>query len=276
MRIAILGLGIIGSRAAVNLQSNPNHEVRLWSRSSRGLPGEVDSVAAAIDGAEAIACYLKDSSAIRQVMAEIERAATTSPTLLNHSTIDLDTTRWLAERCSSLGWGFLDAPFTGSRDAAQNGQLVYYVGGAPDAIEAFTPVLMETGREVIPCGEAGTATILKLVTNLISACTVQAMAEALATATKHGIAPEALISAVGSNACGSPLAQMKLPTMAAGEFETHFSLSNMLKDSRYVLELAEGLETPAIKAVSQRMGELCDQGMAELDYSTLAKPYLDS
>jgi 3-hydroxyisobutyrate dehydrogenase-like beta-hydroxyacid dehydrogenase len=276
MKIAVLGLGIIGSRAAANLQSNPDHEVRLWSRTARGIPAEKVSIAAAVDGVEAIACYLKDSEALRQVMAEIELSANTSPTLLNHSTIDLETTRWLADRCASLGWGFLDAPFTGSRDAAQNRQLVYYVGGALDTIEAFKPILMETGREVIPCGEPGTATILKLVTNLISACSVQAMAEALATATKHGIAPEALISAVGSNACGSPLANMKLPTMAAGEFDTHFSLSNMLKDSRYVLDLAQGLETPAIKAVSQRMGELCDQGMAELDYSALAKPYLDT
>ncbi|MGE9270175.1 MAG: NAD-binding protein, partial [Verrucomicrobiales bacterium] len=126
------------------------------------------------------------------------------------------------------------------------------------------------------CGEVGSATILKLVTNLISACSVQAMAEAMATARKHGIASDKLITAVTSNACGSLLAEMKLPSMANQDYDTHFSLANMLKDSRYALELAAGLDTPAIEAVSKRIAELCDQGMAELDYAALAKPYQNS
>jgi 3-hydroxyisobutyrate dehydrogenase-like beta-hydroxyacid dehydrogenase len=64
--------------------------------------------------------------------------------------------------------------------------------------------------------------------------------------------------------------------MVAGNFETHFSLSNMGKDSRYVLALAEsaGLATPAIQAVSRRMAELCAAGLGDLDYSALAQPYL--
>ena len=76
---------------------------------------------------------------------------------------------------------------------------------------------------------------------------------------------------------GSPLTAMKFPTMLAGNYETHFSLSNMGKDSRYMLALAEaaGLETPGIAAVSRRMAELCEAGLGNLDYSALAKPYLD-
>jgi 3-hydroxyisobutyrate dehydrogenase-like beta-hydroxyacid dehydrogenase len=72
------------------------------------------------------------------------------------------------------------------------------------------------------------------------------------------------------------LAAMKLPAMAAGNFETHFSLANMSKDSRYMLDLAEsaGLDAPAIAAVSKRMGELSAQGLADLDFSAVAKPYL--
>jgi 3-hydroxyisobutyrate dehydrogenase-like beta-hydroxyacid dehydrogenase len=61
-----------------------------------------------------------------------------------------------------------------------------------------------------------------------------------------------------------------------GDFETHFSLSNMGKDSRYMLDLARsaGLETPAIAAVSKRMGELDASGLGGLDYSAVVKPYL--
>lgn len=274
MRIAVLGLGIIGSRAAANLRKNPDHQVRCWNRTSKGLEGEQESLGEAVVGAEIIALYLKDSTAAREVMAELESKVSDPVTLLNHSTIDLESTQWLAKRCHELGWSFLDAPFTGSRDAAEAGELVYYVGGRSEIIDRLNPTLLETGRKVIRCGEAGSATILKLVTNLVSACTVQALAEAMATAGKHGIPPEALTDAIGSNACGSPLAAMKLPSMARGDFDTHFSLSNMLKDSRYALALADGLETPAIQAVSKRMEELADKGWGQLDYSALAKPYL--
>ena len=276
MRVAVLGLGIIGSRAAANLQKNPDHQVTYWNRSPKGIVGEISDLTQAVEHAEIIALYLKDGPAVRDVAGRIFEAVSEKPALLNHSTVDLATTHWLAEECAKRGWSFLDAPFTGSREAAAGSQLVYYAAGDSSLLEQMTPFLLETGKSVIPCGEAGRATIIKLVTNLVSACTVQALSEALATATRHGIEPETFTAAVAGNACGSPLAALKLPTMASGDFETHFSLGNMLKDSRYVLELAEGLKTPAIQAVSERMAELCESGLGDQDYSSLAAPYLHS
>jgi 3-hydroxyisobutyrate dehydrogenase-like beta-hydroxyacid dehydrogenase len=272
--IAVLGLGIIGSRVASHLEKAGR--VRTWNRTPKGLPNEAASVEEAVADADLVLLYLKDATATREVAARIFAAPPHERVLVNHATIDLPTTRWLTDECAARGIGFLDCPFTGSREAAAAGALVYYPGGPDQLIDRVEPVLLRSGKSVLRCGAAGTATIMKLVTNLISACTVQALAESLATATRHGIAPEALTHAVSLNACGSVLAAMKLPTMAKGEFDTHFSLSNMLKDSRYVLELAAeaGLDTPAIRTVSQRMQELCDQGLADRDYSALAAPYV--
>ncbi|MFC7336752.1 NAD(P)-dependent oxidoreductase [Haloferula chungangensis] len=276
MKIAVLGLGIIGSRAAANLRKNPSHRVRCWNRTPRGNEGEVSDLTEAVSEAEVITLYLKDGPAVRDVANQLFRSISRQVTLINHSTVDLASTRWLADECAKRGWNFLDAPFTGSRDAAAEAQLVYYVAGEPELVESFKPLLLETGKAIIPCGDLGRATIIKLVTNLVSACTVQALSEALATAMRHGIEAETFTAAVAGNACGSPLAALKLPTMASADFEPHFSLHNMLKDSRYVLDLAEGLDTPAIQAVSDRMAQLCDSGFADQDYSSLAAPYLHS
>ena len=70
---------------------------------------------------------------------------------------------------------------------------------------------------------------------------------------------------------------MKLPAMAAAEFDTHFSLSNMAKDTRYMLALADqaSLETPAVAAVAKRLADLDAAGFGGLDFSALAKPYVD-
>ena len=273
--MTVLGLGIIGSRALARL-ADCGWQVACWNRTPKGLAGEVPTPQAAVTGAALISIYLKDAPALRQVMAQVAPALAAGQIVLNHSTVDLKTTHWLAQLCAERGCRFLDVPFTGSKLAAAGGNLVYYTGGDAELLKQVEPFLRITGRELLPCGGVGAATVVKLATNLVSACTVQALAEALAIATRHGVSADCFIKAVGENVCGSPLSKMKLPSMAAGEFETHFSLDNMRKDTCYALALAAsaGLETPAIEAVSKRMADLCAGGLGHLDYSALSKPYL--
>jgi 3-hydroxyisobutyrate dehydrogenase/glyoxylate/succinic semialdehyde reductase len=275
-KVAVLGMGIIGSRACANL-IKAGWNVACWNRTPKGLPGEMATPEEAVAGRAIVSIYLKDAPALREVVGRIEPVLQPGQIVLNHATIDLETTRWLGQFCQDRGCRFLDAPFTGSKQAAGNGQLVYYIGGDPALAEELEPYLSITSKSRLHCGPVGTATVVKLATNLISACVVQAMAESMAIATGHGVTAECLMQAVAENVSSSTLTTMKFPLMVAGNFETHFSLANMGKDSRYMLELAEaaGVETPAIAAVSRRMAELCATGLGDLDYSALAKPYID-
>jgi 3-hydroxyisobutyrate dehydrogenase/glyoxylate/succinic semialdehyde reductase len=274
-KVAVLGLGIIGSRAAARL-ADSGWNVACWNRTPKGVAGEMQGPAEAADGAAVVSIYLKDAPALREVAGSIGGVLQPGQVLLNHSTLDLETTKWLEDFCLERECRFLDAPFTGSKLAAGNGQLVYYIGGDPELADELEPFLAVTSKSRLYCGPVGSATIVKLATNLISACTVQAMAESLAITTLHGVPAECLIKAVSENVSSSTLTTMKFPMMIAGDFETHFSLSNMGKDSRYMLALAEaaGVETPAIAAVSRRMAELAADGLGELDFSVVAKPYL--
>ncbi len=274
-RAAVLGLGIIGSRVTSRL-TDAGWQVACWSRTPKGMAGEAATPEAAIEGACVISIYLKDAPAVRDVLGRIEKSLKPGQVVLNHATVDLETTMWLNELCHARGCRFLDTPFTGSKIASENGQLLYYTGGDPMLAKELEPYLNATGRGQLDCGQVGAATVVKLATNLISACTVQALAESLAIVTRHGVAAGCLIEAVSENASNSLLAGMKLPMMAAGNYEPHFSLSNMGKDSRYMLALAEsvGLETPAIAAVSKRMEELAAAGLGDMDFSVVAKPYL--
>ena len=275
IRVAVLGLGIIGSRACARL-ADAGWQVTCWNRTPQGTPHEAATPEEAIHDAGIISIYLKDVPAVREVFGRIEGFLKPGQIILNHATVDLETTLWLEEVCLAHGCYFLDTPFTGSKIASANGQLVYYIGGDQELANKLEPYLSVTSKSQLHTGPVGTATVTKLATNLISACTVQALAEALAIATHHGVSSDCLIDAVALNASASALSAMKLPLMAGGNFETHFSLANMAKDSRYMLALAEhaGLETPAIAAVSKRMGELSAEGLGNLDFSALAKPYL--
>ncbi len=274
-RAAVLGLGIIGSRACSRLV-DAGWQVTCWNRTPKGIAGEAATPEAAVEGAAIISIYLKDAPAVRGIVSRIESSLKPGQIVLNHATVDLETTMWLSEVCLSRSCRFLDTPFTGSKIASANGQLLYYTGGDPVLAKELESYLSATSRGQQYCGQVGAATVVKLATNLISACTVQALAESLAIATRHGVSADCLIAAVSENASSSVLAGMKLPMMAAGDYETHFSLSNMAKDSRYMLSLAAsaGLETPAIAAVSQRMEALGEAGLGDMDFSVVAKPYL--
>ena len=273
-KVAILGLGIIGSRVRERLVE-AGYEVTCWSRTQRNLEGEKESPEAAIAGADLVSIYLKDAPRVREVFTKAKAGFKKGAIVLNHSTIDLPTTIWLAEQCAAKGCDFLDTPFTGSLDASAAGQLLYYTGGDEELVEKVSGYLAVSSKGRIHCGDVGAATVTKLGTNLISACTVQAMSEALTIARKYGVKPEVFTEAAIKNGSGSPLMAMKYPGMLSGDFEPHFTMANMWKDSRYALALAEssGITLPAISAVSARMGEMCEEGCADLDFSAMVKAY---
>ncbi|QTN33905.1 NAD(P)-dependent oxidoreductase [Akkermansiaceae bacterium] len=273
-KVAVLGLGIVGSRVRGRLLE-AGYPVACWSRTRRGLEGEKDSPEQAVADAGLVSIYLKDVPMVREVFARAKAGLKKGALVMNHSTIDLPTTLWLAEQCAAKGCDFIDAPFTGSKDASAAGQLLYYTGGDEELVEKVSDFLAVSSKGRIHCGEIGAATVTKLGTNLISACTVQAMSEALAIAVRHGVNPAVFTEAAIRNGSGSPLMAMKYPGMLAGDFEPHFTMANMWKDSLYALALAEsaGVDLPAMSAVSTRMGEMCGSGSADLDFSALVKAY---
>ena len=213
-RAAVLGLGIIGSRACSRLH-DAGWQVTCWNRTPKDVAGETATPEAAIEGASVISIYLKDAPAVRGIVGRLESFLKPGQIVLNHSTVDLETTKWLNETCIARGCRFLDTPFTGSKVASANGQLLYYTGGDPELAKVMEPYLNVTSRGQLHCGDVGAATVVKLATNLISACTVQALAESLAIATRHGVSADCLIAAVAENASASVLAGMKLPMMVA-------------------------------------------------------------
>ena len=275
MNITVFGMGIIGSRCADHWQQS-GAQVTRWNRTAKDLPGFVADAAQAAQASEVLSFYLKDAPALRDVFEQIRPALLPHHFILNHSTIDLPTTVWLAEQCTGIGCTFVDAPFTGSKVAASEGKLMYYLAGKESDLTRAEDILAPTAVAMIRMGATGNATVIKLATNLIAACQVEALAEAFAICRAHGISTDSFSNAITQHGTASALAKMKLPTMLAGDFETHFSLDNMRKDSVYALELAQqqGLSLPSISTVSQRMTELCNQGHAQDDYTALASPYL--
>lgn len=275
--VGIAGMGIIGSRVASSLRSR-GFSVHVWNRTARpDLQGWCPTPAALAAASDIIQIFVRDAKALKEVIDAMLPALAKGKTVVNSATVSLAATREAAKLIKKSGADFLDAPFTGSRDAAADGQLTYYAGGSPKVLERIRPILEASGKQILTTGDIGSATILKIATNMVSAVTVQALSEALGVVASQGVPLEKFREAMEVNANCSGLVRMKLPAMIAGDYTPHFSLKNMLKDARYALALAGhgGMEVPVLTAAAACMAGLEAGGHGDEDYSALARHYLE-
>jgi len=277
--VGVIGLGIVGSRVAQNLREAKYHTY-VWNRTPKPEPNFVASPAEMATLTDTIQIFVKDGPALLEVLEGMLGSLSPKHLILNHSTVHPDHLRQAANLFEKTGAGLLDAPFTGSRDAAAAGKLAYYVAGDSRHIQRAEKLLGVSGAEILPVGRLGNASILKVATNMISASTVQALSESLAVVRSHGLHGRRLLEALAINGCCSELTKMKLPTILEGEYEPHFTVNNMLKDALIGLEMAksEDMQLPTLQSAADAMAKAVDDGHGDLDYSVLAEryPYSDN
>ena len=218
---------------------------------------------------------MRDGEALLQVIETMGPGLSDEHIIINHATVSPQHTEEANAKILSLGASFLDCPFTGSRDAAAGGLLNYYVGGDQNVLERVRPLLESSSNSITYLGQAGTATVLKIATNMISATTVAILAEALSVCENGGVDLDKMSEAMKVNACASGLSNMKLPTMLDGNYEPHFSLKNMLKDANFGLSIAEraGIDLPVLKSAAQTMMAQMSEGNENEDYSVVYKNF---
>lgn len=275
--IGVIGLGIIGTRVASGLRK-AGFQSYVWNRTPRPVPNFLGSAAEVAEMCEIIQLFVADGAAVLETIDAMQPALTNRHIIVCNATIGLEATLEAAKKTRLLGCAFLDAPFTGSKGAAEKQQLVYYVGGDEEVFLRAKPALEASSKAILRIGEIGQAAVIKVVTNLISATTAQTLAEALAIVKKAGIRPEALGHAIELNAMRSGVTDLKLPKMIDGDYEPHFSVKHMAKDVNLGLSLAQsmGLQVPATSCVGGALGAAIAKGWGELDYAALAKAYDDS
>jgi len=273
----VIGLGIIGTRVAAGLR-HAGFNACVWNRTPRPAPNFLGSPAEVAQECEVIQLFVADARAVMEAIEAMSPAITPEHLIICNGTIGLEGTLAAAGRVRQLGARFLDAPFTGSKGAADKRQLVYYIGGEEEDFQRAKPILEATSKAIVRIGEVGHAAVVKVVTNLISAVTVQTLAEVLAIVKRAGISPRALADAIEHNAMRSGLIDLKLPAMISGDYSPHFALKHMFKDVQLGIELASklDLDVPATSAVGGVMYGAVMKSWGDLDYAAVAKLFEDS
>jgi len=272
-RAGILGLGIIGSRVAARLHTSGT-SLAVWSKSGKRIDGLPELCATPADvarRADILQIFVSDDTAVRETIEAILPELGARHVVLVHSTVAPDTVRSLAVEVSSHGAVLLDAPFTGSRDAAAQGQITYYIGGDPDALERSRTVLEASAKAILLVGEIGSASLVKIATNIMAAAAAVSLAEAVNLLRDNGVDPAVLPAILENNAARSGVTDLKLPCMLDQDFSPRFSARNLRKD----LRLAVALSSPGAASLTSAMERLydlaCAEGMADEDFASVVK-----
>jgi 3-hydroxyisobutyrate dehydrogenase-like beta-hydroxyacid dehydrogenase len=268
IRVGVIGLGIIGSRVAKNLRKK-GFEVYVWNRTPKAEPNFVSSPAEVAKAAQIIQIFVSNDAAVLETLAALRTALTPNHLILIHSTISPEAVQKARDAVTSTGAHLVDAPFTGSKGAAENGQIVYYLAGDKADLERAQPVLEASRKALVYFSRFGDASLVKIATNMVTAAIVQALTEALTITERAGIDPQELVTAIENNACRSGVSDFKLKAIIARDFDPNFSLMNMLKDSRLALGLAKslGLQLPLAQTVNDLLTEADAKGWSQQDFA---------
>jgi len=274
-RITVVGLGIIGSAWAQNLYAD-GLAVRAWNRTPKKLPFYEADLEKAVADAEMIIMVVADPPAVESLLNEIVPHLKPGQIVAQSSTISAHWTKLFAQRVEATGAEFLEAPFTGSKPAAEARKTVFYLGGTVELVEKCRPVLARLSSNILHIGEIGMASSLKLAMNLNLALMLEALSESLTLSRSEGIPDEKFFEALHLNVGKSGLSDLKEPKLRSGDYAAQFSLKHMNKDLRLALETVDGLDLPNAKALKSFYDKGMADGLGDDDFSGMIRLLDDS
>jgi 3-hydroxyisobutyrate dehydrogenase len=280
--VAILGLGIMGSGMASRLLSS-NFPLTVYNRSREKCLslGAAGATIAATPGeaasrAQIVLSMVADDDASRDVWLGESGALGAAPpgsVLIESSTVSVAWVETLAMRAAERGCAFLDAPVTGTKPHAASGELLFLVGGRPEALEAARPVFLSLGRDIIHLGPVGSGARMKLINNFLCGVQAASFAEALSFVDAGGLDRGQAMSILTGGAPGSGILKRMAERVAANDFTPIFALRWMAKDLAYAVRGASGrgVSLPLATAALAVFEQAIAQGHGNEDFSAIIK-----
>ena len=275
--VAVLGAGIMGSAMTRNLVA-AGVNTRVWDRSASvtGPLVEAGAVTAAsaqdaVRGAAVVITMLPTADAVESVIFDggVAGAFADGCVWAQMGTIGVEATlrvrdRLAAQRPSVM---FVDAPVSGSKGPAEQGQLLILASGPPAAADVLDPVFGILGRKTVWLGQAGQGSLVKLVVNAYMSILIEGVAETMELADRLGIGHQELAEVIEGGPLDAPIADAKLHKMDRGDYAAEFPLEWALKDVDLAISAAAGQAPPLLGALSRQWHTAVADGHGRQDIS---------
>ena len=277
-----IGVGIMGSAMASNLLA-AGHDVTVWNRNAeRCIPLVERGAVAATTPAEVVRASEVTFSMVSDPAATLDvvfggggmlEAVCPGHDYVETSTIDANTSSSVADAVAALGARYLEAPVTGTKKPAEDGQLVFLCAGDETLYSDAQPALNAMGKMAVYLGEVGNAARMKLIINAMMGSVMAALSEGISLAEASGLDGEQLLELVDVGVIGCPLVRAKGPQVLTRNYPTSFPLKHQQKDLRLAIALAEevGLALPTFTAVNALFEAAVSDGRGDQDMSAVAE-----
>lgn len=283
MVIGFIGLGIMGQPMAMNLcragyslivtDHHPEHISKVVSCGAK--EGNVQEIG---EQSDVVITMLPNSPQVREAVLGpdgVGQYMKKGSILIDNSSIDPTESKAIAAELSQMNVEMLDAPVSGGEPKAIDGTLSFMVGGKQEIFEQCKPILEAMGSSVVRCGEIGAGNTTKLANQIIVACNIQALAEAMTLAQKADVDPELVFQAIRGGLAGSTVMDAKAPMMLKGNDKPGFRIDLHIKDLNNALDCAHavGAPLPMTAQVQEVLQYLHNNGCGNDDHSAIAKYY---
>lgn len=263
--IALIGVGVMGRGIAHNLVKT-GCNVHLYTRNNLNIK-DIESpttkifsnVVEAVTDADFVILCLTFDHVVEDIVFNTGLIDNCKGTLIDFGTTSPELTQKIYRHAKEKGFDFFDSPMTGSKIAAENGEILFMIGGNEDLYQKAKMIYEACGKNVIKCGEVGNGQKAKIALNVIIAGMVQIYAEGLVLAKKMGVDKNIMGKIISESGAKSGISEFKLPYMFAKNFEIHFALKNMNKDLNHAIKQA--MKYHASLPLTSALKGIFDSGM---------------
>ena len=280
MEIGFIGLGIMGSRMAANLQ-RAGHALTVYNRTPEKAATLVDQGAELAPSPEALAqksnlvfTMLSTPEAVEAVALGNQGFLNSLPDnalWVNCSTVNPSFAVKMAQATTNLGHRYLDAPVSGSLVPAEKGELIFLVGGEETDLTQVQELLDIMGKAVVHVGENGQGSSMKMVNNMLLAHAMTAFAEALRLGTALGISEEMLCQTLLNGPAAASFLKSKQPKLMQRDFSPEFPLEWLHKDLHLasITAYEQNVALPALQTTKELYAQAKEQGFGPEDMSAI-------
>ncbi|KAK4785598.1 hypothetical protein SAY86_002287 [Trapa natans] len=280
MEVGFLGLGIMGKAMSMNLLKH-GFKVTVWNRTLSKCDELVEhgatvgeTPAAVVKKCKYTIAMLSDPAAALAVVFEkdgVLDGICSGKGYIDMSTVDDETSTKISEAITAKGGSFLEAPVSGSKKPAEDGQLVILAAGEKALYEEAIPAFDIMGKKSFFLGPVGNGAKMKLVVNMVMGSMMNAFSEGLELADKSGLDPQTLLAVLDLGAISNPMFRLKGPTMIQGNYSPAFPLKHQQKDMRLALALGDenAVPMPVAAAANEAFKKARSMGLGDKDFSAV-------
>lgn len=283
MKIGLIGLGIMGKPMAKNMLK-AGYDLTVSDLNPDSVAEVVAAGAKSAGNAEigatcdVVMTMVPNSPQVKAVMLGENGVAAhmkSGAVFIDMSSINPMASKEIAAELAKKNIEMLDAPVSGGEPKAIDGTLSFMVGGKQEVFNRYKAILESMGASVVRCGEVGAGNTTKLANQIIVACNIQALSEALTLAKMAGVDPELVFQAIKGGLAGSTVMNAKAPMMLEGNDKPGFKIDLHIKDLNNALDCAHsvGSPLPMTAAVQEIFQWLHNNDCGQDDHSSIIKYY---